>query len=171
MSDVQVKVDSELYHIKFDEKDSNKLKVGETEYEIELLRDHGNNVSTYLINNKVFTLQCDEKGSGEYKILHNNFEYISEIKTETRALLEKFIKSTGSAKGEGALTAPMPGLVVKINVAVGDEVAEGDKIIIIEAMKMENALSAPVSGKINSIKVKEGQAVDKGTVLIEIDSD
>lgn len=169
MSDIQVKVDKELYKISFDENDDRKLKVGEKDYQIELIRDHGNNVRTYLINNKVFTLQSDELDSGNYKILHNNFEYSSEIKTETRAMLEKFLKTTGSTKGEGSLTAPMPGLVVKVNVSEGDTVSEGEKIIIIEAMKMENALSAPISGKIKSIKAKEGAAIDKGSVLIEID--
>lgn len=171
MSDIQVKINDELFHAGFDEKNPRSVRIGEKNYEMELVRDHGNNVRTYLINNKIATIQADENTDGNYRILYNNFEYNAEIKTETRALLEKFLKGSGALKGEGAVKAPMPGLVVKIQAEIGDEVSEGDKVVIIEAMKMENALAAPISGKVSAIKVKEGDAVDKGAVLLEIEGE
>lgn len=171
MSDIQVNVNGEMHQAIIDEDNHSNIIVDEKSYKIKLLRDHKNNVRTYLVNDKIMSVQVDENSDGEFKILHNNFEYQTEIKTQTRALLEKFLKTTGSSKGEGSVKSPMPGLIVKINCQVGDEVSEGDKIVIIEAMKMENSLSAPASGKIKTIKVKEGDAVDKGAVLIEIDTD
>jgi pyruvate carboxylase subunit B len=169
MNQVQVKINDQLFDITTYPEQKGKVSVGENDYNIELIRDYGNNVRSYLVNNKVVTVQADETEPDNFRILHNNFEYQTEIKTKTRVMLEKFLKTSGDSAGSGLIKAPMPGLVVKINVAVGDEVAKDDKIIIIEAMKMENALATPVAGKVKAIKVKEGQAVNKNDALIEIE--
>lgn len=67
------------------------------------------------------------------------------------------------------IKAPMPGLVLKILVEVGQEVNKGDGLIILEAMKMENVLKATGSAKVKAIKATEKTAVEKGTVLIELE--
>ncbi|WP_440952549.1 sodium-extruding oxaloacetate decarboxylase subunit alpha [Methanococcoides sp. FTZ1] len=69
---------------------------------------------------------------------------------------------------EGAVTSHMQGMVLSINVNVGDTVEEGDKICVIEAMKMENAIHAPASGVVKEIFVSEGDAVTTGEVLMAI---
>lgn len=66
------------------------------------------------------------------------------------------------------LTAPMPGMIVDYEKAVGDSVNEGETIVILEAMKMENALPAPASGTIAAINFKSGDSVAKGDVLCVI---
>lgn len=63
------------------------------------------------------------------------------------------------------VTAHITGTVWKIEKQVGDEVAEGDVIVILESMKMEMPIEAPGAGKITAIKVKEGEAVDEGAVV------
>ena len=63
----------------------------------------------------------------------------------------------------------MPGLILEINVEVGQEVVENDPLLILEAMKMENSFVSPRDGKIKSIAVVKGQAVDKGQLLIEFE--
>ena len=63
----------------------------------------------------------------------------------------------------------MPGLVVKVEVAVGDRVTAGQGVVIVEAMKMENELKAPVDGVVARIAVQERQTVDKGTTLIVLE--
>ncbi|MCL4125700.1 UNVERIFIED_CONTAM: hypothetical protein GTU68_028898 [Idotea baltica] len=60
----------------------------------------------------------------------------------------------------------MPGLILDINVKVGQEVIEDDALLILEAMKMENVLTAPRDGMIKSITVSKGDAVDKNQLLI-----
>ena len=60
----------------------------------------------------------------------------------------------------------MQGTIVKINVAVGDEVEAGDAIVVLEAMKMENVLRAPRDGKIERVDAPVGEAVEKGAVLV-----
>ena len=70
---------------------------------------------------------------------------------------------------EGAVTAIMPGKIIRVLAAEGDQVAEGEVICILEAMKMENELKAPRAGTIQSLLVQPGQEVEMGAVLAEIE--
>jgi biotin carboxyl carrier protein len=74
------------------------------------------------------------------------------------------------AKGPKALKAPMPGLVVKVEVAPGDTVARGQGLVIVEAMKMENELRADVAGVVKAIHVQPGQTIDKDQILVEFEA-
>jgi biotin carboxyl carrier protein len=67
------------------------------------------------------------------------------------------------------IKAPMPGLVLDVAVKAGDEIQVGDKVAILEAMKMENVLKAVGIGRIREVLVTKGQAVEKGQVLFELD--
>jgi biotin carboxyl carrier protein len=62
----------------------------------------------------------------------------------------------------------MPGLVVRIHVAVGDHVAAGDPLVVMEAMKMENELRAPAAGTVRAIPIAPGTPVEKGALLVEL---
>ncbi len=61
--------------------------------------------------------------------------------------------------------APMPGNILDVKVSVGDTVAEGDVLMILEAMKMENEILAPAAGKVASVQVAKGASVNSGDVL------
>ena len=78
-------------------------------------------------------------------------------------------KASANASGD-ALTAPMQGTIVKIDVSEGQEVAAGDLIVVLEAMKMEQPLKAHKSGKITALNAEVGTTVPAGTVLCEITS-
>lgn len=83
---------------------------------------------------------------------------------------ESAVSSSSSSSGDKAeVKAPLPGLVLRIPVAEGDEVEDGQEVIVLEAMKMENPIYAPKSGRIASIQVKQGDHVKSGDVLIEIE--
>jgi len=77
-------------------------------------------------------------------------------------------KSSSAVECEGAVTSHMQGLVLSINVSVGDTVEEGDKVCVIEAMKMENAIHASHNGVVKEIFVSEGDLVGTGEVLMAI---
>jgi biotin carboxyl carrier protein len=66
--------------------------------------------------------------------------------------------------------SPMPGIIKSIDVAVGDQINEGDTLLILEAMKMENPIVAPVGGKIGEVSIFQGQSVKGGDRLIVIES-
>ena len=72
------------------------------------------------------------------------------------------------AAGNGDVTAPMQGTIVKVAVAVGDEVSAGDTVVILEAMKMENAVVAQRAGVVESISVTAGDSVSAGDVVAVI---
>ena len=73
------------------------------------------------------------------------------------------------ADGEERVTAPMPGKVVRILVAPGDEVAARQPMIVVEAMKMENEMAASRAGTVKEIRVEEGMSVDAGRVLAVVE--
>ena len=73
-------------------------------------------------------------------------------------------------KGGGVVKAVMPGVLVEINVAVGDTVAEGQPLLILEAMKMQNEIGAPGEGVVKRIFVSQGEAVAAGAKLVELEA-
>ena len=77
-------------------------------------------------------------------------------------------KPAAAASGSGTVTAPMQGTIVKVAVALGDTVAAGDTIVILEAMKMENTVAADRAGVVTSISVTAGDTVNAGDVVAEI---
>ena len=70
--------------------------------------------------------------------------------------------------GSGALTAPMPGTVLKILVVEGEKVEYGQTLLVLEAMKMENGINANAAGVVADIQVSPGQSVDTGQLLLTI---
>jgi len=74
----------------------------------------------------------------------------------------------GSAGAEGTVVAPMPGRVVRLLVAPGDEVAARQPVIVVEAMKMENELRSPKAGTVKDVAVPAGASVEAGRVLVTI---
>jgi biotin carboxyl carrier protein len=74
-----------------------------------------------------------------------------------------------AAGGAGAVRAIMPGKIIRLLIAEGDPVEEGDVVCILEAMKMENELKAPQAGTVTALYVEAGQDVESGAVLADIE--
>jgi pyruvate carboxylase subunit B len=91
------------------------------------------------------------------------------VKDEQELLLDRLGFSTASADSAGMLQAPMPGKILELLVAEGDDVEEGRPVVILEAMKMENELKAPVSGVVASVSVSQNDNVEKNQPLLEIE--
>jgi acetyl-CoA/propionyl-CoA carboxylase biotin carboxyl carrier protein len=77
-------------------------------------------------------------------------------------------KKHGTAASGDAVTSPMQGTIVKVPVAEGDAVAEGDTVVVIEAMKMEQPLKAHKAGTVTGLAVEAGQTVTSGAVICEL---
>lgn len=71
--------------------------------------------------------------------------------------------------GSGSILAPMPGTVNDVKVSVGQRIAKGDILLILEAMKMENEILAPADGSVKEIKVTKGASVSSGDLLVTIE--
>ena len=106
----------------------------------------------------------------EYEVKVNNNTYNINIFNELDSLIKDMGFEIGSSKIVNKIKAPMPGLILEINVKIGQEVAENDTILILEAMKMENVLTSPREGIIKSISVTKGDAVDKNQLLVEFEA-
>jgi len=124
-----------------------------------------------LQNHKPFSATITESDflKKTYTVEVNQNSYTIEIANELDILIKEMGFEVGKTKQINAIKAPMPGLILEINVSVGQEVNEGDNLLILEAMKMENSLSSPRDGIIKSITVAKGDAVDKGQLLIEFE--
>ncbi len=77
--------------------------------------------------------------------------------------------SGGAAHGEQKITAPMPGRVVRVLVAPGDEVEARQGVVVVEAMKMENELRSPKAGRVREVAVEAGTSVEAGRVLLIVE--
>ena len=93
-----------------------------------------------------------------------------EAKNDFDLLLDKMGMANLGGSKASKLKAPMPGKVLEIMVETGREVAKGEGLLILEAMKMENVLKAEDSGFVKSVNVSVGQAVEKNNILIEFES-
>lgn len=143
------------------------------------------------LNGESFPLNILEIQEGKYlHLLHKGHSYMFEIlsfEKETKTFrigfdgkafdvtvkdrFDQLLESMGLDKVSkpkiNEVKAPMPGLVLSIKVAEGDEVKKGDPILILEAMKMENVIKSPADGTVKQIMVKERQAVDKNQSLVQ----
>lgn len=107
-----------------------------------------------------------EMESKTFTIWVNGKEYEVKAKDDFDLLLDKMGLADLATTKVNDVKAPMPGLVLKIMVKPGQEVAKDDPILILEAMKMENVLKSPTDGVVKEIGVEKGDAVEKNTVLI-----
>lgn len=96
------------------------------------------------------------------------------VRVETEALDERMrairdlTAESAALLGPAPLIAPMPGLIVRVAVSVGDVVAAGQGLVVVEAMKMENELRAIAPGIVTAVHADVGSAVEKGAILVEL---
>lgn len=103
------------------------------------------------------------------QVVVNGKSFQVSIATPLDRLIQELGFSTQVVHKAKELRAPMPGTVLEVFVQPGQEIREGDKLLILEAMKMENVLKAPGDGVVKGIEVKTGSAVSKNEVLIVLE--
>ncbi|HEY0780408.1 MAG TPA: biotin/lipoyl-containing protein [Gemmatirosa sp.] len=106
---------------------------------------------------------------GRYDLTIDGRSYAADAVDERTRAIRDLSAPSAAAAGPAPLVAPMPGLVVRVDVAAGDTVASGQALVVMEAMKMENELRASTAGTVKRVAVAAGTAVEKGTVLIELE--
>jgi biotin carboxyl carrier protein len=135
-------------------------------FELEsLVLPHG--AVSMIVEGQSFSVEFDEKGDEVGVLLRGQltrFDVADERKIRMRAATAGF-----SVEGKQTITAPMPGKIVKVFVKVGDEVTEGQGLVVVEAMKMENELKSPKAGKVTEVITKEGATVENGAPLVVVE--
>lgn len=155
------KVRANEFEFLFSQEDINVADVINTgEGEFNIIRN-GRSVNVKL-------LEADETGKNLKVEVEGEF-YTMHIKDELDQTLDTMGFNNVSTKQIKEIKAPMPGLVLEVSVEVGQELVEGDRVLILEAMKMENSICIHANAKIKNILVKKGQPVDKNQVLVELE--
>ena len=160
-----------------------KVSVKDKDFQIEQTKDG------LQLNGQRFDWDMVEISNGKFHVIKDNRSFSAEVvsadftqksfqikvnnqvveltaKDRFDLLLEELGMSAANDQKVNEVKAPMPGLILDILVEVGDEVEKGDKLLILEAMKMENILKAPGEGKIKQILANKGNNVEKNEVLI-----
>ncbi len=146
---------------------SNQVFVDDKISNLDFLKT-GNNKYRIFSKNKVYTVEVLELNKADKKLKLKINGKITEIQLRTNldCLLKKLGMDKGAGKSIKELKAPMPGLILQMNITEGQEIKKGDPILILEAMKMENVIKARGDATVRSILVKEKQSVEKNQVLI-----
>jgi pyruvate carboxylase subunit B len=108
--------------------------------------------------------------SGQWALQLDGRNLVTEAVDERTRAIRSMTGTTSAGRGAHNVKAPMPGLIVRVEVAEGEVVQPGQGVVIMEAMKMENELKADGGGVVARVRVAPGQAVEKGTVLVEFEA-
>lgn len=159
------------------------VKIDDKEFKVELQKE-GNNFKVYLNGKERNVEVANEKGArlilivdnkpfnvileSANHILVNGEIYSTEIFDEQ---IQKLIKASPEKlhKKELTIKAPMPGLIIDIEVKEGDSVKAGQGLLIVEAMKMQNEMKTSRDGIVKKVFVQKGQTVNRGDTLIIIE--
>ena len=130
----------------------------------------GTPVRTLLVDGRSHTLSARPgERRGQWTIALGAERFAVEAVDERTRAIREMTGGAGEDEAAKTVTAPMPGLVVKIEVEVGQQVKAGQGVVVVEAMKMENELKAPAAGVVAKILVQERQTVEKGATLIVLE--
>jgi biotin carboxyl carrier protein len=149
--------------------DGEGIRIGDRVVRATLADVGGTPEKVLVIGNEVRRVVMQRGASrGSYTLWVDGHRYdVEALDERTRAIRD--LSSGGTrASRPTPLVAPMPGLIVRVNVQVGDAVQSGIPVIVMEAMKMENELRAQSAGVVSAVRVQPGEAVEKGAVLVEL---
>ena len=156
------------YQIDIKQLDDNKFEVQLEEKKVEVDLIHSeHSLYSLIIEGRSYEVNLDGN-NGNCSIHLNGVHYLINVMNKKKK--EKVRKSTlDNVAGILEIQSSMPGKVIKILVKQGENVEEGQGLIVVEAMKMENEISSPKKGKVISIEVKEGEIVEGNFKLLTIE--
>jgi pyruvate carboxylase subunit B len=139
-------------------------------YRASLQTVSGTPVRIVTVNDAVHRMVLRERASrGRYRLWLDGHRYDAEALDSRARAIRDMQASVGHQAGPAPLIAPMPGLIVQLRVKVGDTIAAGDGLVVMEAMKMENELRAVAAGRVRAVHVQAGAVVEKGALLVELE--
>ena len=149
--------------------DNGSGQINGDSYELDIIKtEKGYHV---IRNSRSYQVEIQEvdRRKKELIIKVNGHQIHTKVEDKYDELLKSLGMEIGAAKKLKELKAPMPGLVLEIEVKEGDQVNEKDPLLILEAMKMENVIKSPSEGVVKKVNVEVGKSVEKNQVLIEFE--
>lgn len=141
------------------------LEINGKEYKVKI-NSFGSEKATLTVNGEEYKVGLKDLGIREIPEVESRSKPKKKSKSKDQKQKTKKPDSTPTSK---KINAPLPGLIIEIQVKIGDEVKAGQDILVMEAMKMENEIQSTHSGTVKAIKVEEGDNVYEGDVLIELE--
>jgi acetyl/propionyl-CoA carboxylase alpha subunit len=136
----------------------------------ELSDIEGSPVRMVKLGTHVYRVVAEKRqGRGRYTLWVDGYRFEAEALDERTRSIRDLSAATAGPTGPAPIIAPMPGLIVRVNVSVGDRVEAGQGLVVMEAMKMENELRAIAPGTVRSVEVSPGTAVEKGALLVALE--
>jgi pyruvate carboxylase subunit B len=127
----------------------------------------GTPLEQVMIDGRAFVLSLEPGGTGRWTAGVRGSRYDVSVEDE-RTRHVRSLMGTATVPAGQLLKAPMPGLVVRVLVAEGDQVTAGQGLVVLEAMKMENELKAIGPGVVTGVRAVAGTTVEKGHLLLEV---
>ena len=126
------------------------------------------NLYSFLVGGASHTVLAERGGPGVWALQLRGQPYRADVVDDrTKAMRDRCL--VGSAvTGLAPVRAPMPGLVIRVEVEEGELVEAGGGLLVVEAMKMENSLTAVIGGRVGTIHVVAGQSVEKDEILMDM---
>lgn len=128
----------------------------------------GTPVRGLFLDHRTYRVVAERRGSGSWSLRLNGSVIEADVVDERTKAIREMTGSGAAPTGPRPIVAPMPGMVVKVEVAEGDRVEAGQGVVIVEAMKMENELRALGPGLVSRVRVRPGDAVEKDQVLVDL---
>jgi biotin carboxyl carrier protein len=145
----------------------NELIVNDEPYQIDFTQLPAGDVTSLLLNNRSLEAVVAPRDDA-WEVLIMGELYSVQVQDERTRRLSQARSVAHHLDGDATVTSPMPGIIVAVPVVEGDTVQKGDKLVILESMKMENELRSPCDGIVTHINVLPGVSVEKGQVLVVI---
>jgi biotin carboxyl carrier protein len=159
------RVNDKEYEIEIDSEQ--EVIVNGERYEIDFQYLVGDGVLSLLLNHRSLEAVINERDD-IWEVLTRGELYTVQVQDERTYRLAQARGSGPAVTGEAQIKSPMPGVIVAVAVQEGDIVRQGDKVVILESMKMENELRSPLDGVVSRIGVSKGDSVEKDQVLVVI---
>lgn len=160
LNGAQIDVDVDGETVRIDD-DTMRARLSDTD---------GGPVRILTVGDRVFRVEVKPtEERGRYALWVDGFRFDVEALDERTRAIRELAAATAKASGPAPLIAPMPGMIVRVQVGQGDAVQPGQGLVVMEAMKMENELRATSEATVKRVLVAAGTAVEKGALLLELE--
>jgi acetyl/propionyl-CoA carboxylase alpha subunit len=137
-------------------------------HEVDIKDIGSQSLFSLLVDGGSYEVLVEEQSDG-FRVLLGGRLHTVRVESQDRYRLSKLVRPAVRPKGEMAIRAPIPGMVVAVPVSAGQAVSAGEVLLVLESMKMENELRAPQDGTVQAVNVAPGELVSAGQVLAVVE--